>query len=257
MRFWQAIVMAITEGVTEFLPISSTGHMVLAAKIINLAQTDFVKSFEIFIQLGAVLAVVILYIERILNRKKETLKIAAAFVPTAGIGLVLYKFIKNILLGNILVTIGALFIGGVGILLFEKFQTANSKPQDLKIEELSWGKAALIGVFQAVAVIPGVSRSLMTIYGGMVLGLSKKEAVEMSFILAIPTMVAATGLDLFKSGWSFSGSEWTLLGAGFLGAFISAWVVVKWLLEYIQKHDFKIFGYYRILVALVWAIFFI
>jgi undecaprenyl-diphosphatase len=252
MNLGQALILSLVEGITEFLPISSTGHMILAARLMNIMQSDFVKSFEIFIQLGAILAVVIIYLKRILTRKKETMKIAAAFIPTAVIGLILYKIIKNYLLGNAWITALALLAGGIFILLFEKKFTENANQKN--IEDLSWGEAALIGVFQAIAVIPGVSRSLMTIIGGLRMGLSKKEAVEMSFILAIPTMAAASGLDLVKSGWSFTGQEWLLMASGFIGAFISAWLVVKWLLNYVQKHNFQIFGYYRIAVGLLWFV---
>lgn len=253
----QAFILAVVEGVTEFLPISSTGHMILAARLMNLNQGEFIKSFEIFIQLGAILAVVVLYGQRIINRREENKKILAAFVPTAIIGFLLYKLVKQYLLGNSLVTIISLFVGGLLMILFEKYEYRNPKylrftSETIKnIKLLNYKQAAAIGVFQAIAVVPGVSRSLMTIIGGMLMGLSRQEAVEMSFLLAIPTMTAAVGLDIVKSGWGFTKGEWGLLVLGFMGAFITALVVVKWFVNFVQKHNFVGFGIYRMLLALI------
>lgn len=250
MNIVQAIILAIVEGVTEFLPISSTGHLVLTAKLLAIPQTEFVKSFEIIIQLGAILAVVLETFKLLLSPKLLR-NLFLAFLPTGVLGLVLYKIVKTYLLGNEMVTVLALLIGGVFMIIWEKKYEIRDMKYDFKIKELSYKNSLMIGLIQAISMIPGVSRAAATIFGGMGVGLSRKEATEFSFLLAIPTMAAATGLDLMKSGWSFRGDEWVILGVGFAGAFITAWLTVKWLIGYVQKHDFTMFGIYRILLALL------
>jgi len=249
MDLLQALLLSVVEGITEFLPISSTGHLVLASELLRIPQTDFVKSFEVIIQLGAILAVVVLYAKTLLTNRGLWPKLAVAFVPTAIIGFTLYKLIKEMLLGNTQVTLWALFIGGIILIVWEKFY--KEKPHHLdKIEKLSYKKAFLVGVFQSLSVIPGVSRAGATIIGGLSVGLTRRAAVEMSFLLAIPTMVAATGLDLIKSNFSFSGNEWLVLSVGFVGAFITALFAVKYFIKYVAHHTFVAFGIYRIVLAL-------
>lgn len=250
MNFFHSIVLGIVEGVTEFLPISSTGHMILTADMLGLAKTDFLSSFEVCIQLGAILAVVILYAKRILTQFKLIKILLTAFLPTAVIGLSLYGFIKAYLLNNTAVVLWALLAGGVVIILFERFY--KEKPEAVsEVENISYKQAFIIGVVQSVAVIPGVSRAAATIIGGLSLGLKRRTIVEFSFLLAIPTMLAATGLDLLKTGTSFSGSEWGMLATGFSVSFVVAFFSVKWLLKFIQKNSFTYFGYYRIILAIV------
>ncbi len=244
--------MAAVEGVTEFLPISSTGHLILTAKLLAIAQTDFVKSFEIVIQLGAITAVLIMYARKVLAKLALVKPILIAFVPTALWGLMAYKFIKGYLLGNTAVTVWALLLGGIFMIWYER--KMRNKEGKLKIEDLDCKKSLQIGLFQAISMVPGVSRAMATIFGGMGAGLSRAEATQFSFLLAIPTMAAATGLDLFKSGWSFTTDEWGMLFTGFIGAFVSAFVVVKWLVGYVQKHDFVAFGIYRIVLALIFLL---
>lgn len=250
MDFIQAIILSAVEGISEFLPISSTGHLILASELLKVQQTDFVKSFEVIIQLGAILAVVVLYARRILDNRKMWPQIMAAFVPTAIIGFVLYKLIKQFLLGNEAVTLWALFIGGIILIIAEKIYKEQPHHID-KIEKLGLKKAALIGLIQSISVIPGVSRSAATILGGLFLGLKRKTAVEFSFLLAIPTMVAATGLDLVKSDFHFTVNEWQLLAVGFVGAFVTALLAVKYFLRYIEHHTLIAFGIYRIAIAVV------
>ena len=250
MDFLQAIILSVVEGISEFLPISSTGHLVLASQLLHVAQTDFVKSFEVIIQLGAILAVVVLYGKRLVENKKLWPKILAAFIPTAIIGFALYKLIKHFLLGNTAVTLWALLIGGIVLLFIEKFY--REQPHHLeKAENLTYKKAMLIGLIQAISVIPGVSRSAATILGGLFVGLKRKTAVEFSFFLAIPTMAAATGLDLAKSSFSFTSQEWGVLAVGFVGAFLTALLAVKYFLRYIEHHSFVAFGVYRIVLAIM------
>jgi undecaprenyl-diphosphatase len=245
-----AIILSIVEGITEFLPISSTGHMILASDILRIPQNEFLKSFEIIIQFGAILAVVSLYIKVLLTNRAIWVKLLAAFVPTGIVGLVLYKFIKNYLLGNTPVVLWSLFIGGVILILWEKYYQ-RKKAHVQKIEDLSYRNAFLIGLFQSISVVPGVSRAAATIVGAMTVGLERKAAVEFSFLLAVPTMAAATGLDLVKSNFHFSTSEWGMLAVGFAGAFVTALVSVRYFLRFVEKHTFVPFGVYRMLLALL------
>lgn len=254
MDIIQAIILAIVEGITEFLPISSTGHLVLTAELLKIPQTEFVKSFEVIIQLGAILAVVLIYFKRLLTSRKLWPIIALAFIPTAIVGFTLYPIIKGVLLGNPQVTLWALFLGGIALIVWERFY--KEQPHHINdVEKLSYKKALLVGVFQSMSVVPGVSRAASTIIGGLTVGLTRKAAVEMSFFLAIPTMVAATGLDLIRSEFSFSANEWMILAVGFIGAFITALFAVKFFLRYIANHTFVAFGLYRILLAVVFWLF--
>lgn len=256
MDILQAIILSIVEGISEFLPISSTGHLILASDILKVAQTDFVKSFEIIIQLGAILAVVVLYAKTLLEKRKMWLPLLAAFIPTAVIGFVLFKIIKQFLLGSTVITLWSLLIGGIILIIAEKLYKEQPHHVD-DIGKLSLKKAALIGFIQSISVIPGVSRSAATILGGLFVGLKRKAAVEFSFLLAIPTMIAATGLDLIKSDFSFSSNEWVLLVVGFIGAFLTALLAIKYFLQYVRNHTFVAFGIYRIILAIVFWFFLI
>lgn len=243
MNLLQAVILGITEGITEYLPISSTGHLVLVSNLLHIFQSDFVKSFEIFIQLGAILAVVVLYWRDFLNTKLWPM-IIAGFLPTAVLGLIFYKFIKQYLIGNVFVTLSALFVGGLILLVIHKLKIKNQK--------LDFKKAFGVGLFQSISMIPGVSRSAATIIGALLLGASKEEAVKFSFLLAVPTMAAATGLDLIKSQFTFTGSEWLLLMTGFTTAFITAILAIKFLVNFLKNHSFQAFGVYRIILAIVY-----
>jgi undecaprenyl-diphosphatase len=250
MDILQAIILGIVEGISEFLPVSSTGHLILTSELLKIPSSDFLSSFEISIQLGAILSVVVIYAKKILSQKKLIMTILAAFLPTAIIGLVLYKFVKNYLLDSPTVVVWSLFLGGLALIIFEL--SHKEKPEAVKdAEDINFKQAMAIGLFQCLAMIPGVSRSAATVVGGLTLGLSRKAIVEFSFLLAIPTMCAASGFDLLKTGFSFNAHEWLLLAAGFITAFIVAWFCVKWLLKFIQNHTFIPFGIYRIIIAAV------
>lgn len=250
MDILHAIILGIVEGITEFLPVSSTGHMVLASTLLNIPQTDFVKSFEIFIQLGAILAIVVLYWQKYIQNIKVWKNVLIAFIPTGLIGLVLYKFVKDVLLGNPAITVAALLIGGLALIGLEKiYQEKESHVS--KIEDLTYQQSFLIGLIQSLSIIPGVSRSAATILGGMFLGAKRATAVEFSFLLAVPTMLAASGLDLVKDKTHHTGSEWMILILGFVVAFVTALIVVKWFIKFIQKNNFIPFGIYRIIIALL------
>ncbi|MBM3943156.1 MAG: undecaprenyl-diphosphate phosphatase [SAR202 cluster bacterium] len=254
MNILEAIVLSIVEGLTEFIPVSSTGHLVLTADLLGISQTNFVKSFEIAIQLGAILAIVILYWNKLLLDKQVMARVAAAFLPTAIIGLLLYNFIKGVLLGNTLITLAALLVGGIALIAIELMHKEQADHTS-EIEELSYPKAFLIGLIQAISVIPGISRSGASIIGGLLLGMKRRPSAEFSFLLAVPTMVAATGFDLFQTGFAFSGREFLLLAIGFVGAFATALLAVKFFLRYISSHSFVAFGIYRIILAvLFWAL---
>jgi len=245
----QAIIFGIVQGVSEFLPISSTGHLILTSRLLELAQTEFLKSFEIIIQLGSILSVIALYWRKLFTDWETIKKIAVAFIPTGILGLIFYKIVKQSLLGNNTVVLWSLFLGGVLLIIFELWP-GKKKEIGEKITEISYRQSFLIGVAQSVAIIPGVSRSAATILGGLMLGIERKTIVEFSFLLAVPTMLAATGLDLIKSAGQFSLSQWNFLAVGFIVSFIVALASIKFLVNFIKKRSFIPFGIYRIVVSL-------
>lgn len=256
MHFIYAFLLGIIEGITEFLPISSTGHLILASKIFMVPDNEFTKSFEIIIQLGAILAVVVLYGKTFIQKRKTWIPILAAFIPTGILGFTLYKYIKHYLLGNATVTLFSLLVGGIILIAIEVFK--HKRTNEIKnVENITLKKAFLIGLAQSVSMIPGVSRSAATIIGAQLLGVSKETAVEFSFLLAVPTMTAATGLDLIKTNMHFNSIEWGLLATGFITSFITALFAIKFFLGFVKKHTFIPFGIYRIILAvLYWFIFF-
>jgi len=272
MEIFHAIILGIIEGITEFLPISSTGHLILSSHVLNLEQTDFLKTFEISIQLGAILSVVVLYWKKLLVNFEIIKRIALAFIPTGILGLAFYKIVKTYLMESQLVIVASLFIGGIILILFEYFyekkrisienntdkkslpplQPSVTSPQaEEDIEGITYKNSILIGIFQSIAMIPGVSRSGATIVGGLSLGLSRKTIVEFSFLLAVPTMVAATGLDLFKNAGSFNQDQFGILATGFIISFFIALLSIKWLLKFIKNHSFVWFGIYRIIISIL------
>ena len=250
MNFLHTIILGIVEGVTEFLPISSTAHLEITQVLLRIPTTDFIKSFEIAIQLGAIFAVVVLYWKKIFSSFKYFRNIIIAFIPTAIIGFILYKIIKSVFLGNIVLAAWMLLLGGIIIIIYEHRQ--ENKMEDISqrtVESLSVKELLTIGCAQALAVIPGVSRSGAVIISGRMLGLPRILITEFSFLLASPTMLAATGYDLLKSGFAFSGGEWGTIALGTIISFLVAIFAVKWLLDYIKKHSFSIFGWYRVILG--------
>jgi undecaprenyl-diphosphatase len=263
MNIIQSFLMGIVEGITEFLPISSTAHLILTGDLLRLPSSDFLKSFEISIQLGAILSVVVLYWKRVWNNIGIIWKLAAAFIPTSIIGLILYKIIKNVLMADTAVIGSSLLIGGIILILFENWYAKkhphNDEPitnnGDAELNAITYKQAVILGVAQSLAMIPGVSRSAATIVGGLALGIKRRTIVEFSFLLAIPTMIAATGLDLYKNPTVLVGNQLTLWLVGFITSFLTAIIGVKFLLKYIQRNDFKAFGWYRIVlggIVLLW-----
>jgi undecaprenyl-diphosphatase len=254
MDYFQAAILSIVEGLTEFLPISSTGHLILASRILNIQQTDFVKSFEIIIQLGAIAAVVFLYWKRLFVKNTIWKQILIASIPTAFFGLVLFKFIKGYLIGNSTITVASLLIGGIALIFLELIYKEKEHHVD-KIERLTLAQSFLIGCCQSIAIIPGVSRAASTIMGALFLGAKRKVAVEFSFLIATPTLLAAAGLDIVKSNFSFTLYEYSLLAIGLIGSFFVAIISMKFFLAFIQNHTFIPFGIYRIIMAVIFAIF--
>ena len=241
MTVLQAVILGIVEGVTEFLPVSSTGHLILTSKLLGVADSNFLKSFEIAIQFGAILSVVVLYFKKIFSSKELWKKVLTAFLPTAIIGFLLYKILKDYLLSNALLVVWALAIGGVLLIVFELWYAP----------ELSYKKSFFVGLAQSLAIIPGVSRSGATIIGGLLMGINRQAIVEFSFLLAVPTMAAATGYDLYKSADSFTFGEFHILAIGFVISFVVAMASIVWLLKFIKTHTFIWFGVYRIVVAML------
>ncbi|MEK7137893.1 MAG: undecaprenyl-diphosphate phosphatase [Patescibacteria group bacterium] len=250
MNFLHSIALGAVEGITEFLPISSTGHLILTSHILKIPQTEFLKTFQIAIQLGAIFSIIALYFKTLTKNLELIKKILVAFLPTAVIGLTFYKIIKNYLFENDFVIIISLFFGGVFLILFERSHKEKPDAVD-NLENISYQQSFKIGLFQSVAVIPGVSRAAATILGGLSQNIKRKVIVEFSFLLAIPTMLAATGLELFKNAPTFTPNEFQILVVGFITAFFVAIITIKFLLKFIQEHNFTPFGIYRIFASLI------
>ncbi len=244
MTLFQSILIAVVEGLTEFLPISSTGHMILASTAMGIHEEEFVKTFEVFIQLGAILAIALMYIKRFFRNLTIYFKLITAFLPTAVVGLLAYDYIKAYLFNPIVVSV-SLILGGVILLLIDKKVTAQSSSV-MEVEAISYKNAFFIGLCQCLSMVPGTSRAAATIIGGVFNGLDKKQATEFSFLLAVPTMLAAGGYDLLKVDLAFTSEQLMLLGIGFVVAFASAWGAVKLFLTYVSTHGFTSFGWYRI-----------
>jgi len=254
MGIFELFVLSIIEGFTEFLPISSTAHLILASNALRLVETEFIKSFTIAIQFGAILAVVFLYGRRVLGDLDIAKKVIVAFIPTAVVGFLLYKVIKGVLFESQLVIIVALAAGGVFLIIFEYFFKEKDSSA-VSMQDISYRQAFWVGCVQSLAVIPGVSRAAATIVGGMFGGVKKMAIVEFSFVLAVPTMAAAAGYDLYKTAGSFTGDQFNLLAAGFVISFFAALLGVKFLLNLIRHHTFTGFGIYRIAIALLFLVF--
>lgn len=255
MNLIQSIILAIIEGLTEFLPVSSTGHMILASAIMKINNVEFVKSFEIAIQVGAIMAIVLMYYKRFLQGIEIYLKLAVAFLPTAVIGIVAYDFIKSVLFNPLIVAV-SLVIGGIIIILIDK-RVSQRKSETLNLEKITYKNAFFIGLVQCLSMIPGVSRAAATIYGGVFNGLDRRQATEFSFLLAVPVMFAATGYDLLKTPVVFSGFDQILLLSGLIIAFLSAWIAVKIFLKIVERYGFKYFGYYRIIIGIIFLLMFL
>lgn len=250
MTIIEAIVIAVVEGITEFLPISSTGHMIITEALLGMNIDEFTKAFTVNIQFGAILSVVVLYWKRFLQSWTFYQKLFVAFLPAAVIGLLASDFIDS-LLENVLVVAITMFVGGVLLLFVDKWFNKENPDQ-----EVTYPKALKIGLWQCIAMIPGVSRSAASIIGGMQQKLNRTNAAEFSFFLAVPTMAAASGYKLLKiildpNGISMLKDNLTTLLIGNIVAFIVAMIAIKTFITFLQKHGFKVFGWYRIVVGLI------
>jgi len=228
--------------------------MILVSRLLGITETDFVKTFEIVIQLGAIMAIVVLYLKKFLSSINLIKKLFVAFIPTAIVGFTLYPLIKGVLLGSSAITLNALFWGGIAIIGVEWF-LKHKKTEAKKTSEVTYRQALLIGTFQSLSVVPGVSRAAATIIGGLLVGLDRPTATEFSFLLAVPTMVAATGLDVWESRHMIAQGGFLTLFVGTVLAFLFAILAVKFLINYIKKHDFTAFGIYRIILSVLFWVF--
>ncbi|WP_295904615.1 undecaprenyl-diphosphate phosphatase [uncultured Bdellovibrio sp.] len=249
MSHLHAIILGIIEGITEFLPISSTGHMVIASSMMGIEESAFTKAFEVIIQFGAIMSVLVLYWRRFLPNWSFYKKLFVAFLPTAVIGFIV-KDVVDHLLGSVQIVAWALILGGV-ILVWSDKIFAHLTSMGRKTSDLSYIDAVKLGLFQSIAMIPGVSRSGATIMGGLTLGMNKKEAAEFSFFLAVPTMAAATGYKLLKIYKTIEPAQISTLAIGCFVAFIVAMLAIKFFIGIVTRYGFRGFGYYRIALGIV------
>jgi undecaprenyl-diphosphatase len=251
MNILQTIILAIVEGLTEYLPVSSTGHMIIASSFMGIASDPFVKFFTVAIQLGAILAVVVLYFKRFFRSFDFYFKLLAAFIPSVVFGLLFSDKIDQLLESPLGVAI-ALLVGGVFLLFVDKIFDNSTAITIHNSDKISYFTAFKIGLFQCIAMIPGVSRSAATTIGGMSQRLSRKAAAEFSFFLAVPTMFAATAkkaLDYYKDGFKLSSDQIQLLAIGNVVAFVVALAAIKFFIDFLSRYGFKLFGIYRIIVG--------
>ncbi|WP_024788233.1 MULTISPECIES: undecaprenyl-diphosphate phosphatase [unclassified Lebetimonas] len=247
MNIIDSVVLGIVEGITEFLPISSTAHMIIVSTLLGLKQTVSNVAFEVIIQLGATLAIVMIYLNKI-NFKEFELwkKVILAFLPLAVVGFILRHQIKELF--TVTTAAWMFIIGGIVFFIVEKLYNEENKINE--VEKVNFKQAFIIGVFQVFALIPGTSRSGATIVGGMLGGLTRKTAADFSFLLAIPTMFAASGYEFVKNIHNFKDQNGLILAVGFIVSFISAHIAVKWFLKFVEKYTLIPFGVYRIIFGL-------
>lgn len=249
MTLFDALILGALEGVTEFLPISSTGHLIMASELLGLDQTNAHKAFEVSIQLGSILAVLFLYSKRLLQDSSLWYKIGVAFLPTGILGFLFYKQIKA-LFGPETVSI-MLIIGGFIFLILEYFRRDTVVTDGKNLSELTLKEAFTIGIFQSFSMIPGTSRSGATIIGGLLLGLSRRSAAEFSFLLAIPTMIIATVYDLIKHRNEMVVDDYSMLAVAFIVAFLFALATIKFFVNFVSQHTFVPFAIYRIAIGIL------
>ncbi len=248
MTFLQAIILAIIEGITEFLPVSSTGHMIIGSTIMGIQQDEFVKLFTVAVQFGTILSVVVLYWKRFFQSFDFYLKLLAGFIPAVIAGL-LFKDQVDALLENVLVVGVMLFLGGIVFLFIDKWTHSFQHDEERAV---TYRKAGIIGIWQCLAMVPGVSRSAATIIGGMTQGLSRRAAAEFSFFLAVPTMAAATAKQIYDyvhDGGRFTTEHFQLFAVGNVVAFVVAIIAIRTFIDFLQQHGFGAFGWYRIAVG--------
>ncbi len=249
MDIFQAIIIGIIEGFTEFLPISSTGHMIVASRFLGIEESALIKAYEVIIQFAAILAVMLMYREKITFKKVDLwMKLLVAFLPLALVGFIFKDFVKTLFTVE---TVAWMFIiGGVIFLVVEYFY--NEKQAQVKdVEEVNYTQALWVGIAQIFSLIPGTSRAGATIIGGLLVGLDRKTSMDFSFLLAIPVMTAVSGYDLLKHYEEFADANWLAFIIGFVTAFVVAYITIKLFLVFIERFTFVAFGIYRIIFGII------
>jgi len=253
MTIFNAAILGLVEGITEFLPISSTAHLIFTSKILNIPQSDFQKFFDVFIQSGAILAVVFLYIHYVLNNKEIVKKALVSFLPTAVAGFLLYTIIKKVFFETNLLIIGSLVTMGLVFFVIEFLIKKKHLKLTRDLGKINYFQAFVIGLAQALAVVPGVSRSGIVMVAMMAMGYKRDESAQYSFLLAVPTILMASLYDFYKMRQTlvFTTNNFVVLGVGFAVSFITAYLAMKWLIAYLKKNSLVIFGIYRLLLAII------
>lgn len=246
MSILQAIILAIVEGLTEYLPVSSTGHLIITEKLLGMQETDFIKTFTVCVQFGAILSVVVLYFKRFFQTVDFYVRLFCAFLPTAILGLLLDDYL-DALLGNVIVVAISLLVGGIILLFVDNWFTRAEEHKGMP----TYKEAAIIGLFQSLAMVPGVSRSAASIIGGMQQRLTRKAAAEFSFLLGVPTLFAASAKKLWDYKDNIKQEDIDVLLIGNVVGFVVAMLAIKFFIGYLQKYGFKLFGWYRIAVGLI------
>lgn len=252
INLFQAIILGIVEGVTEFIPVSSTFHLIFTSKILGISQSDFTKLFEVFIQSGAILSVIFLYLNTVKDRNL-LFKVFLSFVPTAVVGFVMYRIIKGFFFENYGLMIIVFMTAGVLFIATEYILGKNKTKLNLSLRQMNPYQALVIGLIQALAIMPGVSRAGAGIVGMMFLGFKRNEAAKYSFLLAVPTIFMASAYDLYKMRAVVVGYAHNILFliVGFSSAFISSYFVVKWFIDFLKKKTLTVFGIYRVLAGII------
>lgn len=253
MSLIHVVILGLVEGITEFLPISSTAHLIITSRLLNIAQSEFLKFFEVFIQSGAILAVVFIYIQYVIKNPRLIKSIIISFIPTAIVGFLLHKIIKNVFFESFNMIIASLFFIGLLFIVFELLVKNKVIKLEKSVKQLNVFQAVIIGLVQSLAVIPGVSRAGAVMLGMMGMGYKRDESAIYSFLLAVPTIFAASAYDLYKSRdllVTNLDNIWILV-FGFIVSFVFAYISVKWLINYLKKNTLIGFGIYRVLISLI------
>lgn len=251
---FSALFLGIIEGLTEFLPISSTAHLIIANRLLGLPQNEYWKFFEIFIQAGAILAVVTVYFQELFNHK-QNLKLLFSFLPTAVVGLLLYNVIKNVFFNSLILIAFSLIIFGLLFLVIEWLIKNKRIVLKHKLEKLTIKQALFIGVMQSLAVVPGVSRSGAALVGSLLLGYDRRQGAQYSFLLAVPTILLAAIFDLLKTDFRVVSSNFGLTLIGLVSAYVSALFVIRWFMKFLENNSLIIFGFYRLVVGILLLLF--
>lgn len=257
MDLVHTVILTVISGICQFLPISSSGHIILVSSLLNISRSGTLEGVRIVVQLGATLAAIVLYAKTLMNNKPILGKVIAGFIPMAVVSLIFYSLITQFLSTNVYITLVMLFLGGVAIILLEKLKFEKESGTKLTLKSLGIRDALVIGAFQTLSIIPGVSRSGASMIGGMVMGMNRKSAIEFSFMLAIPTLIFISMLDLAKNSNQFNAQNGLSLLVSFVLSFVISWLFIKWFLRFTQNHTFVVFGIYRIVLAVLYLLIFI